>query len=31
LLNLGAHYSIIEESDLPLLSQRIENIISGQT
>jgi len=30
LLNLGAHYSIIEESDLPLLSQRIENIISGQ-
>jgi hypothetical protein len=30
LLNLGAHYSIIEESDLPLLSQRIENIIIGQ-
>ena len=30
LLNLGAHYSIIEESDLPLLSQRIENIITGQ-
>ena len=30
LLNLGAHYGIVEESDLPLLSQRIENIITGQ-
>ena len=30
LLNLGAHYSIVEETDLPLLSQRIENIISWQ-
>ena len=30
LLNLGAHYNAVEESDLLLLSQRIENIITGQ-
>jgi transposase len=30
LLNLGAHYNVVEESDHPLLSQRIENIIVGQ-
>ena len=30
LLNLGAHYDIVEEKDHPLLSQRVENIIIGQ-
>ena len=30
LLNLGAHYNIVAETDHPLLSQRIENIIIGQ-
>ena len=29
-LNLGAHYNIVAETDHPLLSQRIENIIIGQ-
>ena len=30
LLNLGAHYDVIPVSDHPLISQRVENIITGQ-
>jgi hypothetical protein len=30
LLNLGAHYDLIPEADHSILSQRVENIITGQ-
>ena len=30
LLNLGAHYDIIPESDHSILAQRVDNIITGQ-
>jgi hypothetical protein len=30
LLNLGAHYDLIPESDFPIVAQRVNNIITGQ-
>ena len=30
LLNLGAHYDLVPEVDHSILSQRVENIITGQ-